>query len=93
MLIEVENMMEGLHYISLCLLAAFTIMVMKEQKKLHHFTFTVAVELLAQNAMNSFSWYHLLLLLHAWKSNRRCITPPAVILELPGQKSANTSWY
>ncbi len=46
-------MMEGLHYISLCLLAAFAIMVMKEQKKLHHFTCNVAMELLAKSAMNS----------------------------------------
>jgi hypothetical protein len=65
MLIEVENMMEGVYYISLCLLAAFTIMVMKEQKKLHHFTCNVAMELLAKNAMNSWSWHHSLLLLHA----------------------------
>jgi hypothetical protein len=71
MLIEVENMMEGLQYISLCLLAAFTIMVMKEQKKLHHFTCNVAMELLAMNAMISWSWHHSLLLRHAWKSNRR----------------------
>ncbi len=48
MLIEVENMMEGLHYISLSLLAAFTIMIMKEQKKLQHFTCNVAMELLAK---------------------------------------------
>ncbi len=48
MLIELENMMEGLHYIGLCLLAAFAIMVMKEQKKLYHFTCNVAMELLAK---------------------------------------------
>ncbi len=47
-LIEVENMMEGLRYISLSLLAAFTIMIMKEQKKLHHFTCIVTMELLAK---------------------------------------------
>ncbi len=33
---------------------------------------------------------HLLLLLHAWESNRRYITPPAATINLLGQKSART---
>jgi hypothetical protein len=37
------------------LLVTFTIMVMEEQKKLHHFACTVVMALLAQNAMNSWS--------------------------------------